>query len=125
MVDFAFYVKPDTVMMNAIQEMSIADSTSLFSVNQTLYAPLRTRPISVNIETKLTGQNWDEAMMQVGIWTAAQFSRLEQLVDRTDVTLPFIPIIIIQGHDWTFLAASRGPLQKTVCLSAPDQSIPE
>lgn len=79
----------------------------------------------MSIETKLTGQNWDQAMLQVGIWAAAQFTKLEQLVTETNEIsgkdevvreLPFLPLIIIQGHDWNFLAAIRDPGKQTVRL---------
>lgn len=67
--------------------------------------------------------------MQVGIWAAAQFTKLEQLAteaneisgknDGVVPELPFLPLIIIQGHDWIFLAAVRDPGKQTVRFPPP------
>lgn len=98
------------------------------SVNHTLHEPLTHRPIGVSIETKHTGEKWKEAVYQVEIWTAAQFNKLEELMEEVreirgeqgvgsiDAScLPFLPIIIVQGHQWKFLAAVRYPGKRT-CL---------
>lgn len=127
MVDFAIHIEPSDRFRKAIYDRAQL-SVLPMSVNHTLHDPLCWRPIGVSIETKHTGQNWDEAMAQVGIWTAAQFTKLEELVkeadeiigghgvlwDELEVRLPFLPIIIIQGHDWNFLTAIRGPHKQTV-----------
>lgn len=117
MVDFAMYIKPDEVMLEAMRAMAARDPNELPSVNQTWYPPLLTRPIGVNIVTTRSGEGWDSALLQSGIWLAAQFARLERLVGSLDGdldTIPFLPVIVIQGHDWHFLAASRGQNGQTV-----------
>lgn len=86
------------------------------SVNHSWHAPLRTGPISVNIVTKLTGEGWDTAVVQLGTWVAAHFTKLEHLIHDFDGDadqMPFLPLIIVQGHDWYFLAASRGKYGQT------------
>lgn len=129
MVDFAIHVEPSDRFRMAVRERAQL-STASMSVNNTLHEPLRCCPIGVSIETKLTGENWDEAMAQVGIWTAAQFNKLEELIaeadkisdqqgfsrDKSEPSLPFLPIIIVQGHDWHFLVAVRNPGQQTVSV---------
>jgi hypothetical protein len=63
---------------------------------------------------------WDTAILQVGIWAAAQFAKLEELIEDSPLTeaksqrveaarrnMPFLPLIIVLGHDWYFLAATR------------------
>ncbi|KAI9783479.1 MAG: hypothetical protein M1816_001361 [Peltula sp. TS41687] len=116
MVDFAIYIEPDKVMLEAMRAMAARRPYETSSVNQTWHSPLLTRPIGVNIETKRSGEGWDSALVQSGIWLAAQFARLEQLVQSFgDLdSIPFLPVIIIQGHDWHFLAASRGENGQTV-----------
>jgi len=103
------------------------------SVNHTLHEPLTHRPIGVSIETKRTGEKWKEAVYQVEIWTAAHFNKLEELIREAremrgdqergniDATgLPFLPVIIVQGHEWKFLAAVRYPGKRTVsCVAIP------
>ena len=99
------------------------------SVNHTFYTPLLIRPVSVSIETKQTGEGWHMAMLQSGVWVAAQFAKLERLV--IDIggggvgAIPFLPLVVVQGHDWFFLAASRGVLGQTVSLLSqpPDFSL--
>ena len=92
------------------------------SVNHSWHAPLRTGPISVNIVTKLTGEGWDTAVVQLGTWVAAHFTKLEHLIHDFDGDadqMPFLPLIIVQGHDWYFLAASRGKYGQTVRFFFP------
>lgn len=124
MVDFVIHVEPSDRFRAAVHARAQLKPTQ-FSVNHTLHNPLRWGPIGVSIETKHTGQNWDEAMLQVGIWAAAQFTKLEQLAteanelsgkDEAIRELPFLPLIITQGHDWIFLAAVRDPGKQTVRL---------
>lgn len=119
MIDFVIYIERNKVMLEAMRTMATRNPNpnDIPSVNHTWHAPLQTRPISVNIETKRTGEGWDTAMVQSAIWVAAQFAKLEQLVTDLDgdvETIPFLPIIVIQGHDWYFLAASRGENGETV-----------
>lgn len=129
MVDFVMHVEPSNRFRMAVRERAQLSTVSM-SVNHTLHDPLRCCPIGVSIETKHTGQNWDNAMTQVGIWTAAQFNKLEELVtetdkfsaqqglsrDKSESSLPFLPVIIVQGHDWHFLVAVRDPGQQTVSV---------
>ena len=102
------------------------------SINHTLYTPLRRRPISVNIETKRTGEDLRDAQYKIQIWCAAQFAKIEELIrerrelrqtaendqnescDGDGMEPPFLPGIIIQCHDWNFVAAVRGTSKKTV-----------
>lgn len=129
MVDFAIHIEPSDRFRKAVHERAQLSPTPM-SVNHTLDESLRWRPIGVSIETKHTGRNWDDAMAQVGIWTAAQFTKLEELAKEADeisethgslragpgVQLPFLPIVIVQGHDWNFLAAVRDPGKQTVSV---------
>lgn len=117
MVDFAIYLQRDEPMMKAMRALAAREPNDAFSVNQTWHTPLLSRPIGVTIETKRTGDGWDAALLQSGTWVAAQLARLEQLVGRLEGDLdsiPFLPIIVIQGHDWHLLAASRGENGQTV-----------
>jgi len=91
----------DTAMMNAMRAIAAHHPLDTASVNHTYHAPLRTKPVSVNIETKLTGQHWNSAVVQLGIWMAARFKKLGQIVAEANgdlASLPFLPAIVIQGH---------------------------
>lgn len=97
------------------------------SINHTDFAPLRNRPIALSIESKTTGQNLLEAELQVGVWLAAQWKMLERLeqqgnnnnkgILKPGALLPlFLPAVIVQGHDWHFVATTRSK-GKTVCIN--------
>jgi len=120
MIDFAMFIKSDTGMLERMRHFAAKNPDTPFSINHTYHAPLRSQPIAVNIETKLTGTGWDVANVQVGVWVAAQFTRIEQLMlaaNGDSTNLSAIPIIIIQGHNWNFLAATRNPDRKTYVWS--------
>ncbi|KAH7009956.1 hypothetical protein EDB80DRAFT_838956, partial [Ilyonectria destructans] len=86
-------------------------------LNFTDFAPLEKRPIALSIETKKPSEGFDSAKLQLGVWQMAHWSFLRYLAERpiaeaqaeaeggekTDGSIklpPFIPGIIIQGHDW-------------------------
>jgi hypothetical protein len=133
-VDFCIYLQAQTRQ----DKDAIAEAAGLAShsgINHTDYTPLLDYPISVSVETKHTGEDWKEALHQMSIWLAAHWNRLDSLVpslgdrkgdgvtDGSDSAVPaagddgrifpaFLPGIIIQGHDWFFVAASRGPMRQ-------------
>lgn len=133
MIDFVITVELSDRFKEAFNTRFRGKTTK--SVNHTLHEPLTHRPIGVSIETKRTGEKWKEAVYQVEIWTAAHFNKLEELImevreirgdqerDHVDAScLPFLPVIIVQGHEWKFLAAVRYPGQRTVsCLAIPTE----
>lgn len=112
MVDFAMHLEETVELTNAIQAIAARHPAITPSFNQTFDPPLRAAPITVSIETKKAGIEWEKAVIQISTWAAAQFTRLEQLLD--DSGHPgqsplFLPLFIVQGHDWSFLAATRQP----------------
>ncbi|KAI9755117.1 MAG: hypothetical protein M1815_005209 [Lichina confinis] len=115
-IDLAICIEPDTVAIEAMRAMAARHPDMTASVNHSWHTPLLTRPIGINIETKRTGDGWDTAVVQLGIWVAAQFVKLEQLIHDFDADpnqIPFLPIVVVQGHEWYFLAASRGDFGQT------------
>lgn len=118
MVDFGIYIDPDDEMHDALRQLASRDPFTTASWNHTCYPPLQKRPLAISIETKLTGRDWDTAKIQMSIWVTAQLNKLEQLVASDGgglPGLPYIPVIVIQGHEWYFLAANR-ERGGTVCL---------
>ncbi|KAK2036375.1 hypothetical protein LZ31DRAFT_561188 [Colletotrichum somersetense] len=136
-VDFCVFVNERS------PELTRAALTSPFqSVNQTEYPALLERPIALSIETKVTGQDWAEAVNQISVWLLAQWDALDDLVLRTqsragaappDVDsgnvndpkpsaaaaagLVFLPGIVVQGHDWYFVAMTRSATGKSRLFS--------
>lgn len=116
MVDFAIYVEEAPELIDGMKTTAARHLSIPTSFNQTFDPPLRTTPIAVSIETKKPGIEWDTAIVQVGIWVAAQFTKLEQLlgdsghtIDNARLSMPFLPLFVVQGHDWSFFAATREP----------------
>lgn len=97
-------------MDDGLRKLAARDPFTTAAWNHTRYAPLQKRPIAISIETKLTGRDWDTAKIQMSIWVASQLNKLEDLVAHVGgglPGLPFLPVIVIQGHEWYFLAATR------------------
>ncbi|KAI2481043.1 hypothetical protein Ptr902_08069 [Pyrenophora tritici-repentis] len=110
MVDFAVYLDPEDTTYDALRQLTARDPFTTASWNHTCYPPLQKRPLAMSIETKLTGRDWDTAKIQMSIWVTAQLNKLEQLVAQDGgglPGLPFLPVIVTQGHEWYFLAATR------------------
>ncbi|KAE9566607.1 hypothetical protein CGMCC3_g17233 [Colletotrichum fructicola] len=128
-VDFCVFVNEQC------PELTRAALTSPFqSVNQTEYPALLQRPIALSIETKVTGQDWTEAVNQISVWLLAQWDALDDLVSRSQAQdgdassnvdagdadapkpsaaaaagLVFLPGLVVLGHDWYFVAMTRSP----------------
>ncbi|EKG09469.1 hypothetical protein MPH_13489, partial [Macrophomina phaseolina MS6] len=104
MVDYAMYLEPSPAMRERIREMlhshaRMEPSTGVSSsINQTVYAPLRHRPIAVSIETKTPDGNESSAKAQLAVWAAAQLEHMRRLSPR--MHLPTLPLVLISGVDW-------------------------
>lgn len=144
MVDYALVIDPEPALRERISETLRAEGTCAGagrgesggansqggngsgsvkgkSINATAAEHVRFEPIAVSFETKRAAIDEDDAHVQLGIWVAAHFARLRQLVaarrravegadDRnteagTGVRLPILPLVIIQGHDWKVMVA--------------------
>jgi len=76
-------------------------------VNHTHYNPVRSKPITVSIETKLTSGNYQSAQAQLAVWVFAQFKYLRSISKGPEP--PFLPLLVVQGDEWSFLAATQTP----------------
>ncbi|KAH6961898.1 hypothetical protein BKA56DRAFT_499600 [Ilyonectria sp. MPI-CAGE-AT-0026] len=100
-------------------------------LNQTAYDPIRFAANAVSIETKTGANGLQEARLQVGIWIAAWYTRMQQLLRRTmaqeeetqdekndqedgetsgkiELLIP-VPVVIVIEHEWKlFFACDRG-----------------
>ncbi|RSL87266.1 hypothetical protein CDV31_016278 [Fusarium ambrosium] len=110
-VDFCLYFDPDegSPLADAIYDKVKFNIHP--SVNHTELPYLSRSPIAMGIETKKTGEGWRAALEQISIWASAHWKRLRELTEDTD-KLPFLPAIIVQGHDWFFVAATQGRVLK-------------
>lgn len=128
-VDFCIVLDPrsspdekDKAMADRIDQRR--RTCPLTSINHTDLDSLISRPIVVSIETKRDGGSLEQAQPQAGTWQSAHWNVLARLVagDGPDGTrelssgsdgpdpldaLPFLPAIIIQGHEWSLAATTR------------------
>ncbi|KAF4943073.1 hypothetical protein FSARC_15065, partial [Fusarium sarcochroum] len=111
MVDFCIYLDPknDPAALKATENArSILPCGYL---NHTDCHSLRKRPIALSIETKSSeSTSAGSAELQIGTWHGAQWRFLEDLVTRNGGSLdelPFLPAIVVQGHDWSLAATTR------------------
>ncbi|OHE98078.1 hypothetical protein CORC01_06592 [Colletotrichum orchidophilum] len=121
-VDFCVYVKEESEQLKAK-----IPTTPAQSINHTDYPGLLQRPIGLSIETKITGHEWAKAVNQIAVWLVAQWDALDDLAAPSDGShstprsvssaaaagLVFLPGIIVQGHEWWFIAVTRKPDGKT------------
>jgi hypothetical protein len=109
MVDYALIIDPTPKLGARIAETLRQEGKS--SINQTGAEHVRFAPIGVSFETKRAAVNEDEAHVQLGIWVIAHFARLRQLISNRategeeEETLPILPLVIVQGHDWKMMVA--------------------
>ncbi|KAF4892660.1 hypothetical protein CGCVW01_v014211 [Colletotrichum viniferum] len=118
-VDFCVFLKQDTPALR-----DAAKKSPIKSVNHTDYPALLSRPIFFSIETKDSGDKWTDAVNQMTVWLAAHWDFLDDQVLRAQGVdtsggsgpktsaaalsgLVFLPGIIVQGHDWHFVAVTR------------------
>ncbi|RMJ03461.1 hypothetical protein BHE90_004901 [Fusarium euwallaceae] len=103
MVDFCIIIRPgdDSDEQEMIEELCYRRPGQ--TINHTNWGNLCKNPVAMSIETKRHGENWDTAVLQLGTWHSAQWRSLDW--DRRErVSIDFLPGIIIQGHDWLFVA---------------------
>ncbi|KAK7408302.1 hypothetical protein QQX98_009504 [Neonectria punicea] len=115
-VDYVLYLDADG------EDVSISDALAQLeksegSVNHTAFTPLSQHPISISIETKRHGGDGRRADVQLAAWQAAQWSFLESQAGDKVNELAFLPGIIVQGHEWKFVATTRRDRKTTLWSS--------
>lgn len=128
MVDFCLFVDPAQDNKDgAGARQRIADLRSHqphMTINHTDYAPLCDLPIAVSIETKRTGSDWEPAKIQMGTWQSSQLRAVASVEMSAAITaaafgpasIRYYPGIIIQGHDWQFVATAVRDDGKKACI---------
>ncbi|KAL0929272.1 uncharacterized protein CTRU02_215813 [Colletotrichum truncatum] len=125
MVDFCIVVDPARDMQTPEARGIISRKCSSrpgSSINHSDMGGLTHLPIALSLETKRPGVEWDKALLQVGTWQTAQFRSLKQLGwDPEASAIEFLPAVIVQGHDWDFVATVPGLAgdQSVIYLKVP------
>lgn len=105
MVDFCLAIQPnaeDQRLIDSVRRIRPGES-----INHTDWGRLRKHPIAVSIETKRFGDQFDAALLQIATWHSSQWRSL-RWGDKSLPSIEFLPGIIIQGHDWEFIATTMG-----------------
>ncbi|KAK1564212.1 uncharacterized protein LY79DRAFT_675199 [Colletotrichum navitas] len=109
-IDFCLVVRPE----NLAEEAEEREKMELLcryrfgnSINHSVQGNLCCCPIAVSIETKRPGGQWDDALLQMGTWQAAQWRSYTQHGLPPCPALEFLPGIIVHGHRWRFVATVR------------------
>ena len=76
-------------MQEGIRQIFEGFDDELCNINQTGYVPVRFKPITVNIKVKPPGSGKNNAIVQLAIWVAAQFNRLNKLCRGSNDTNTF------------------------------------
>lgn len=107
-VDFCMCIQPTrgSALSDAIHQ--VAQLSPQSSINHTDYPPFINCPISLSIETKRTGEDWQTALSQTSTWLSSHWKRLRHLGHTAGGpnSLVFLSGIIVQGHDWNFVFAT-------------------
>ncbi|KAK1974308.1 hypothetical protein LZ30DRAFT_608339 [Colletotrichum cereale] len=132
-IDFCMYINPSADPDVGLQTKIDAFRRALpeNSLNHTSYIALCPFPMSVSLETKRPGHDLNGAMLQIGIWQATHWKMLRRLLiwtaperlrrqGRTSASpedidtlvnndlakLGALHGVLIQGHDWSYVATS-------------------
>ncbi|CAG9952013.1 unnamed protein product [Clonostachys rosea f. rosea IK726] len=70
-------------------------------------AQMMKHPIAISIETKRHGEQYDTALLQIATWHSAQWRSL-RWGGRDISNIEFLAGLIVQGHDWQFVATAPG-----------------
>lgn len=133
LVDFCIHVNPEADVKSggkyADRTNELRRSLPMLCMNHTSYLGLKAEPISISLETKKSGDDEENATLQIGTWQAAQWNYLKYLLVRAGGEahaetaldeLGILPAIITQGHQWSFAATTR---EKGKTVSIPPLSI--
>ncbi|EEY15914.1 conserved hypothetical protein [Verticillium alfalfae VaMs.102] len=105
MVDFCTIFKPPTGSHPARRIDEICRTRPGRSINHSDAGALCTYPVGLSLEFKSPGADVVKAMVQIGAWHAAQWRSLcLDCPDSSTRAIEFLPGIIVQGHEWYFVA---------------------
>ena len=79
MIDFALILQPNERLQMEIRHVMKGIGEGHRSINQTKYAPVRYKPITVNLKVKPPGSGKNNATVQLTIWATAQFNKPKDL----------------------------------------------
>ncbi|KAF2970784.1 hypothetical protein GQX73_g2845 [Xylaria multiplex] len=135
MIDYALVLRPpegrsSTATDDDNRNKSLCRRISRFvdqfsprTFNQSTYSPLCLCPTGVFVETKVELKKHPEGQVQLGIWLASWFLRIElfppptqqQGQQRVGAVPSVLPVLIVVADSWELWFASRGETDLEVC----------
>ena len=111
-VDFAIVLQPSERLDEGFKNLEPLNGSNTASYNQPTDSNIIDRPLAISIETKTEGAGFDAGLLQLSMWTSAQYKRLELLAeargkDADSFAMPVLPLLLVQGTTWTLYAASH------------------
>jgi len=114
-ISFCYYIDPEqSYLANystvSVRRLMVRSELPGCAVNHADCPSLRHRPMAIAVVTRPDGGEQKEAELELATWQAAQWKLLERLTDYDTEKmrrLPFLPGIIVQGHDWSFVASIK------------------
>ncbi|GAP90244.1 putative methyltransferase type 11 [Rosellinia necatrix] len=118
MVDYCMFVEPQDEDLTKLMELWKHPQLDC-NINHTDHYSLRQRPVVLSATSKRPGEGFAEAQVQLSVWQGAQWAPLESLMEITKgggkdaarPLIPFLPALVIQGHEWSFVATTRSGKQ--------------
>lgn len=110
MVDWAVVLRPVGALGGALARARQQPDGDERFFNHSRYRSLIDKPIAISVETKPEGEDIQQAYLQLAVWASAHMNFLSQLLADTASStsdLPHLPLLIVQGSQWSFLYASR------------------
>lgn len=111
MVDYTIAIQPNSMSAQSAVDRARRSSRT-GSINHTDFVALVQRPIVLSIEVKRIDGH-EKSKLQLGVWLAAQWRKVDEL-SRENNKPEFLLAIIISGHDWSLAASSREENQRVV-----------
>ncbi|KAL1633267.1 hypothetical protein SLS58_011156 [Diplodia intermedia] len=112
-VDFAVFLRPSSrAASSAIRsrlQRAVGPGGAAASINNTLFDPLRERPVAIGITTRMpspSSRSEEDVRVRLAVWAGAQFARLRSLCP-TAARLVDLPLVYVCGESWyPFIASS-------------------
>ncbi|RGP78818.1 hypothetical protein FLONG3_3016 [Fusarium longipes] len=106
-VDYMFYIIPGTESNKSENEVFLTYRDKYGSVNFTDFKPMSQYPIGLSIKSsELDGEDPVRPEIHLAAWQSAHWYQLALLAGEDIRSLGFLPGIIIEGHDWKFVATT-------------------
>ncbi|OBS22690.1 hypothetical protein FPOA_09022 [Fusarium poae] len=117
-VDFMLYMVPSATNDRLAHKALLKRRDEHGSVNFTPFRPTSKYPVGLTIKSK-DGENRLSPEVHLSAWQAAQWRSLCEMAGSDIKGLEFLPGIIVDGHEWKFIATTWKNGRTTLLSSLP------